>query len=273
MSEKLVKIFNNLNLNNKIGHAYLIANTNLESVCEELKEVLYKFIFNNTDYIKLNENKDVFILEPENQIIKKNQIQELKLFLNNTSQISGKKVYIIDHAELLNASSANSLLKTLEEPENNIYAFLITSNIEKTLKTIKSRCQIIFLSSEENKDLKYSDNDFYEEALNIIKIIEINKEKCFPYVYQLIVKKNDKKYMNELLENFIKIYEQCLKYKISGLNINSDSTMIEEISSLVSNSEIMKKLIIINKFLADLNYNLNNSLFIDKLLIELGGKK
>ena len=45
MSEKLVKIFNNLNLNNKIGHAYLIANTNLESVCEELKEVLYKFIF------------------------------------------------------------------------------------------------------------------------------------------------------------------------------------------------------------------------------------
>ena len=92
-------------------------------------------------------------------------------------------------------------------------------------------------------------------------------------MYQLIVKKNDKKYMNELLENFIKIYEQCLKYKISGLNINSDSTMIEEISSLVSNSEIMKKLIIINKFLADLNYNLNNSLFVDKLLIELGGKK
>ena len=95
MSEKLVKIFNNLNLNNKIGHAYLIANTNLESVCGELKEVLYKFIFNNTDYIKLNKNKDIFILEPENQIIKKNQIHVLKLFLNNTSQICGKKVYII----------------------------------------------------------------------------------------------------------------------------------------------------------------------------------
>ena len=47
----------------------------------------------------------------------------------------------------MNDYASNSLLKFLEEPEKNIYAFLISSNVMKVLETIKSRCQLIMLDN------------------------------------------------------------------------------------------------------------------------------
>ncbi len=271
MKNKLDKLFKSQSENDKIGHAYLIANTNLENISEELSNVLSDYIFGTK--IELNNNQDIFILEPENEIIKKNQIYELKFFLNKTSQISGKKVYIINHTELLNSYSSNSLLKILEEPENNIFAFLITSNIDAVIKTIKSRCQILFLASEDNETNELENVDLYQQALDIISLIEENASSFFPYSYQLVSVKNDKKYMRVLLDNMLKIYEQCL---LNNLSISTNCLKNEKfikISSMMNNDDIIKKIVIINKFLNYLNFNLNNSLFIDKLLLELGDAK
>lgn len=271
MNERLKSFFKKQCLNDKIGHAYLIANTNIESIYDGLNFILSKYIFKTE--IDLNDNQDVFFLKPENNIIKKNKILELKSFLKSTSQISGKKVYIIDHAEVLNASSANSLLKILEEPEKNIFAFLITTNIDRVLETVKSRCQIIFLSTVENKILNFENNDTYNEALNIVELIEKHKISYFPYVYGAITKKGDKNHAKNLLENLIEIYNEILKIKILDLNITSLDSRLKNVFPLMSKSDIIKKLIIINKFLIDTDYNLNNSLFYDKFLIELGGMK
>lgn len=271
MKNKLDKLFKSQSENDKIGHAYLIANTNLENISEELSNVLSDYIFGTK--IELNNNQDIFILEPENEIIKKNQIYELKFFLNKTSQISGKKVYIINHTELLNSYSSNSLLKILEEPENNIFSFLITSNIDAVIKTIKSRCQILFLASEDNETNELENVDLYQQALDIISLIEENASSFFPYAYQLVSVKNDKKYMRVLLDNMLKIYEQCL---LNNLSISTNCLKNEKfikISSMMNNDDIIKKIVIINKFLNYLNFNLNNSLFIDKLLLELGDAK
>ncbi len=51
------------------------------------------------------------------------------------------KVFIIDEAELLDQVGQNSLLKTLEEPPPQTYFFLITSQPDRLLTTIRSRCQ------------------------------------------------------------------------------------------------------------------------------------
>jgi DNA polymerase-3 subunit delta' len=56
-----------------------------------------------------------------------------------------QKVFIIDGAELLSIEAANRLLKTLEEPEAKITFILLTSNENRLLKTIISRCQRIEL--------------------------------------------------------------------------------------------------------------------------------
>lgn len=62
-----------------------------------------------------------------------------------------RKVYIVDRAEQLRASSANALLKTLEEPPANVVFILLGTSTDALLPTIVSRCQCVpfrMLSSE-----------------------------------------------------------------------------------------------------------------------------
>jgi len=51
------------------------------------------------------------------------------------------KVYIIDEAHMLSKSSFNALLKTLEEPPEHAVFILATTEINKIIPTIQSRCQ------------------------------------------------------------------------------------------------------------------------------------
>lgn len=51
------------------------------------------------------------------------------------------KVYIIDEVHMLSKSAFNALLKTLEEPPEHVKFILATTEVEKVLPTILSRCQ------------------------------------------------------------------------------------------------------------------------------------
>ena len=54
-----------------------------------------------------------------------------------------RKVYIVQSAERLSASSANALLKTLEEPPQSAVFILIARTADAVLPTIRSRCQVV----------------------------------------------------------------------------------------------------------------------------------
>ncbi len=51
------------------------------------------------------------------------------------------KIYIIDEVHMLTPTAFNALLKTLEEPPENVIFILATTEVHKVLDTIKSRCQ------------------------------------------------------------------------------------------------------------------------------------
>ena len=56
--------------------------------------------------------------------------------------VNGKyKIYIIDEVHMLTNHAFNALLKTLEEPPENVIFILATTEVHKVLDTIKSRCQ------------------------------------------------------------------------------------------------------------------------------------
>lgn len=56
--------------------------------------------------------------------------------------VNGKyKIYIIDEVHMLTNHAFNALLKTLEEPPENVVFILATTEVHKVLDTIKSRCQ------------------------------------------------------------------------------------------------------------------------------------
>ena len=72
-----------------------------------------------------------------------NGVQDIRDIINQTSYVpNGKaKVYIIDEAHMITNAGANAFLKTLEEPPENVYFILATTDPQKLPITILSRCQ------------------------------------------------------------------------------------------------------------------------------------
>jgi len=79
----------------------------------------------------------------KNQEIKISQIRELQHQLSLTPFSAPRKVVIIDSAEKMTQEASNCLLKTFEEPPPKSLLILISSNFERLLPTIISRCQMI----------------------------------------------------------------------------------------------------------------------------------
>lgn len=77
--------------------------------------------------------------EPEKTSIKVDDIRELQPFISQGS--SGRRVCVIDNADMMTVAASNALLKTLEEPREGIHLLLVTDWPTKLLPTIKSRVQ------------------------------------------------------------------------------------------------------------------------------------
>jgi DNA polymerase-3 subunit delta' len=68
------------------------------------------------------------------------QIRDLSNFANLSAHCGGFRVVVIHPAEAMNNNAANSLLKTLEEPTENLLFLLVSHKPQQLLPTILSRC-------------------------------------------------------------------------------------------------------------------------------------
>ena len=71
------------------------------------------------------------------------QVRGLDEFLNIGAHRSGLKIIVINPADSMNRSTANALLKSLEEPSANTLFLMISDEPLRLLPTIRSRCQVI----------------------------------------------------------------------------------------------------------------------------------
>lgn len=74
-------------------------------------------------------------------------IRELKEAVHTLPYESKYKVYIVDEVHMLTKEAFNALLKTLEEPPAHVIFILATTEEEKLLDTILSRCQVFRFNS------------------------------------------------------------------------------------------------------------------------------
>lgn len=81
--------------------------------------------------------------EADGKPIKVDQVRALIDHLHSTAQQGGYRVVIMEPAEALNTSSANALLKILEEPGDNTLMILVCHQPGQLMPTIRSRCQRI----------------------------------------------------------------------------------------------------------------------------------
>lgn len=117
---------------------------------------------------------DFMLIEAEDR--KSIKIEQIRLMQEKVVEkpiVSGKKVYIINDAELMTKEAQNCLLKTLEEPPEYVIIILIVANESKLLNTVKSRCVKIEFSKLSNEEIN---NYLSKQELN--KLSDSLLEQC-----------------------------------------------------------------------------------------------
>ena len=231
--------------NNMISHAYFLEHNNYSKYREVLKYLCREFLKKNTSPQNLsliNDNFDypeIKLLEANGKTIKKEQVLELKNMCLEKPIMGKYIIYIIDGAEYLNSSSANTILKFLEEPEENIIGILVSNNRYQVINTLISRCQILSLNPAVDSDLENDSN-----ILNFIYKIK-NRD------YGLFVDIRD-------------MY--ALEKKEVLLFLKNVQTYCMNIIDTYIGAKIIE---VIEEKKNDLKYNVNMKLFLDNLVLEL----
>ena len=89
---------------------------------------------------------DFLLLDGKEKSIKKEDVVSLVADFQRTPlEQKGIMIYVVNLVENMTVEAINSLLKFLEEPSPNTYAFLTTRNESRILPTILSRCQTLRL--------------------------------------------------------------------------------------------------------------------------------
>ncbi|MDN6599716.1 MAG: DNA polymerase III subunit delta', partial [Tetragenococcus koreensis] len=143
----------------------------------------------NCNRINEGEHPNVQLLEPDGQTIKVYQIRQLQAELAKSSFEKGMQIFVIQQADKMNPSAANSLLKLLEEPPGNSVAILETNVLGKILPTIQSRCQIVHFTplAKEHLIKRLEENHLSTNVAKLIanltnsydKAVEISEDEWF----------------------------------------------------------------------------------------------
>ncbi len=300
--ERVYKILKKAIVEKKTSHAYLFETNGYREV-KQVAIAFAKAIFCSKSYtndancqtckqcknIDKNSFIELRIIEPDGMWIKKEQLDELQKEFSTKSLVTNKRVYIINHADKLNNSSANTILKFLEEPSDNIIAILIADNIYQIIETILSRCQII--SFHRNKEIESKDigekisfymcipegldtNEKIEEKVEVIKkfikTIEEKKKDMILFTQHFWHENFIGKEMNLFAFNLmIYFYRDMLAKKLNMKPFLFDNPTLESLAQSNEISQINEKLRIINHAKEDIKYNANIPLLLDKLIIEL----
>lgn len=258
----------------RVNHAYLIETNYSDRV--KLATILAQRIDSFDSNLSIEEYEkmdDLSIIDPDENVIKTEDIENLKEKFMTKSLTGNKRIYIINNADKMNMYAANKLLKFLEEPEDDIIAILTTYNKNKIIDTIVSRCQILRFFIDENKFDKY-DKDYIDELFEFVLNIEENKEKAIAFQNKYDIKKlSERKYLQEFLNNILYIYDDVIKL-INNKKIEFFKDYVDElkiISEKNTMESIKNKINAINFCIDRLEYNPNIKLLIDKLIIMMSG--
>lgn len=179
--------------------------------------------FNFTDDLSFN----IFELDAASN----NKVEDIRDLIDKVRipPQSGKyKVYIIDEVHMLSKNAENAFLKTLEEPPPYIVFILATTEKNKILPTILSRCQIYDFN-------RISENEIFEN----LKLICNKEEVTFEdEALNIIAKKSDGSLRDSLtiLDRVVSFTNKKISLKETSaiLNVLDDETYIEIIDNTIN---------------------------------------
>lgn len=153
-----------------------------------------------------------------------NGVDEVRNLIDKVkyAPMQGKyKVYIIDEVHMMTTGAFNALLKTIEEPPAHVVFILATTEPNKVIPTIISRCQRFDFNKVSQKDI--------EKRLSIVckeEKIEIDSE-AISLIAQLA---------DGGMRDSLSILDQCIAYCSSNITVDN----VREIYGVLTTSDIGK---------------------------------
>ena len=243
--EYIVKILKNTIKNKRIAHAYLFAGprgTGKTTIAKLFAKAINCEDFNEEACdscpsclaFKENNHPDIIELDAASN----NSVDDIREIIEQVpySPIVGKyKVYIIDEVHMLSSSAFNALLKTLEEPPAHVVFILATTDPQKIIPTVLSRCQ----------------------RYNFSKISNLNMEKKMVEILNKEHLQYEDKALDEVamlaeggMRDALSILEQILSY-------NNDGIFLEDVQRIFGLSTKEEKVELLIKIHNDLTGSIN----------------
>ena len=307
--------------NKHLSHAYLISGNPGTPLLEVAKYLAKSILCDSPDplacnncitCLRVDDNNypDFIVLDGSKKTIKKDEVGSIETQFEKTAfESKGIMIYIIHLVENMGVEAINSILKFLEEPGSEIYAFLTTNNESNVLPTIISRCQLLRLklvNRQEviedaiNLNVKREDAEllsyFYNDGELIFDILD-DKEELENYEsgkqafldFLNALKEDDKRealFVSQqniiplvktkesarfFIDMLIEAFEDILNIQQGKSPIlSSYDTILQELANKLGNAS--DSLIEILKSRNLINLNVNTSLLMDHLVLHIIGE-
>ena len=250
---------------------------------------------------------DLIVIDGSKGRIKKEEVNDIETQFEKTAfESKGIMIYILHLVENMTVEAINSILKFLEEPGSEIYAFLTTNNESGILPTIISRCQTLRLKQIDRKEVINSAIElgvdqkdaellsyFYNDPELIQESLEDGEEKdnyldAKKILEEFLESLKDEDYRTSIyfsqtyvtsqikslpearffLDMLGQVYEDMLNIKHNKETIlKSYDTILRELS--IKLPHIEESLLEILKSRNLLNLNVNVSLLLDNLMLKI----
>jgi len=299
--------------NERLAHAYLFAGP--EGVGKRLTALALVRVLFCTELrgcgecppcrkVDHHNHPDLHILEPDGTSIKIEQVRKIQRDLNLRPHEAARKVCLIEAAESMTVGAANALLKTLEEPRGDTLLILLSSQPQRLLETIRSRCQPLFFARQPFELLRNTlqaqlgvsdaeahvlaaladgsfkkafgkDRSLYlEERRNLLKTLtSLSPGSILPtleFAEQLAADKSTLPDILEIFQAFYRDVLMCMHGRDSAELVNLDLT--EKVHRVAAREEvvgILQKLDALVAARRQLERNLNTQLVVENLLLRL----
>lgn len=229
--QPIIQTLKNAIVQNRIAHAYLFCGprgtgkTSIAKIfakmlnCEdESNKPCGKCI--NCKMVQNGSHPDIIEIDAASN----NGVDEVRNLIDKVkyAPMQGKyKVYIIDEVHMMTTGAFNALLKTIEEPPAHVVFILATTEPNKVIPTIISRCQRFDFNKVSQKDI--------EKRLSIV--CKEEKIEIDPEAISLIAQLADGG-----MRDSLSILDQCIAYCSSNITIDN----VREIYGVLTTSDIGK---------------------------------
>lgn len=309
----IYKTFVNALSRDKLSHAYLLSGAPgmpLKDIAMYLaKSILcddrHPLACNNCiTCMRIDEGNyaDILVFGDDGSKIKKGDVDRIITNFDKTAlEDKGIMIYILNGVETMTNSAVNALLKFLEEPGKNIYAFLTTENESKVLPTILSRTQVLKLKPiNQQTVINEAINDgvmeddaqilsgFYNDTETIKKTIESPvyqsaKTALDDQLNALLISPSDAVFTCEKLvipviktpdaarfyiRMLILVFQDLVNLKAGGeIVLKYYETILNELVNKLSHLD--KSLLMIMSAMSKLDLNVNVALLLDHIIYEI----